>query len=278
VKIAVASGKGGTGKTTIAVNLALVLGKVQLLDCDVEAPNDHLLIHPEGVRSKPVYVKVPRVIEDRCDYCGKCSEFCRFNAIFVAQGKILIFNELCHSCGGCSKVCPRDAIVEEDKAVGVVKWGRSGALELVWGELNVGEPVPGPTIGKVKDLMRREETVIIDASPGSSCPVVEAVYGSDFCLLVTEPTPFGLHDLRLMVEVLKILGIPMGVVVNRAGIGDRGVYEYCKAEEIPILLEIPFNRRIAELYSRGIPFVEEMPEWRGRFLSLFEDIKGEVEG
>lgn len=276
--LSIASGKGGTGKTTVAVNLARSLGRVQLLDCDVEAPNDHLLIHPREVESKPVYIKVPRVIGERCDYCGKCSEFCNFNAIFVAQGKILIFSELCHSCGGCSKICPRNAIVEEDKEVGKVRWGRSGELELVWGELKVSEPVPGPVIKEVKEHMRKETTVIIDASPGSSCPVVEAVYGSDFCLLVTEPTPFGLHDLRIMVDVVKILGIPMGVVVNKAGIGDREVYEYCEEEDIPILLEIPFERRIAELYSRGVPFVEEMPEWREQFLSLFERIKERVKG
>ena len=275
--LSIASGKGGTGKTTVAVNLARSLGKVQLLDCDVEAPNDHLLIHPEEVKYKPVYIKVPRVLEERCDYCGKCSEFCNFNAIFVAQGKILIFNELCRSCGGCSKVCPRGAVVEEDKELGMVKWGRSGEIELVWGELKVSEPIPGPIIEEVKDHMRSEETVIIDAAPGASCPVVGAVHGSDFCLLVTEPTPFGLHDLSIMVEVLKILGIPMGVVVNKAGIGDRGIYEYCEKESIPIFLEIPFEKRIAELYSRGIPFVKKMPEWQERFLSLFEKIVERVE-
>jgi len=276
--LSIASGKGGTGKTTVAVNLARSLGRVQLLDCDVEAPNDHLLIHPKEVGSRPVHIMVPRVLEERCDYCGKCSEFCNFNAIFVAQGKILIFSELCHSCGGCSKVCPRKAIVEEEKEVGRVRWGRSGDIELVWGELKVSEPVPGPVIEAVKDRMQRGETVIIDAAPGASCPVVDAVYGSDFCLLVTEPTPFGLHDLKMIVEVIKIMGIPVGVVVNRAGIGDRGVYDYCEGEGIPILLEIPFDRRIAELYSRGVPFVEEMPEWRERFLSLFEKIREEVRG
>ena len=272
VKIAVASGKGGTGKTTIAVNLALSIGEVQLLDCDVEAPNVHLLLHPRGVESNPVYVKAPRIIEDRCDYCGRCAEACNFNAIFVARDQIILFEELCHGCGLCAKICPRRAIVEEEKVVGFVKWGWAGGIELIWGELGVGEPSPEPVIEAVKGRMDEGRTVIIDVAPGTSCPVVAAVYGSDFCILVTEPTPFGLHDLRQMVGVLRRLGIPMGVVVNKAGLGDRGVYKYCEVEGIPILLEIPFDRRIAELYSRGIPLIQEMPEWRGRFLKLMDDV------
>lgn len=273
MKIAVASGKGGTGKTTVAVNLSLSLGDVQLLDCDVEAPNAYLLLHPRDIESKPIYVKVPRIIEDKCDYCGRCADLCNFNAIFVAERRIILFEELCHSCGLCAKVCPRGAIIEEDKVIGYMKRSQIGGIELIWGELSIGEASPEPVIEAVKGRMDGGRTVIIDVAPGASCPVVSAVYGSDFCILVTEPTPFGLHDLRQMVGVLRKLNIPMGVVVNRSGLGDRGVYEYCEREGIPILLEIPFDRRIAELYSRGIPFVQEMPEWRGRLLKLMDDIR-----
>jgi len=274
VRIAVASGKGGTGKTSIAVNLALSIGAAQLLDCDVEAPNVHLLLHPRGVESKPIYVKVPRIIEDRCNYCGRCAEACNFNAIFVARDQIILFEELCHGCGLCAKICPQKAIVEEEKVVGFVKWGWAGDMKLIWGELGIGEPSPEPVIEAVKSRMDEGGTVIIDVAPGTSCPVVSAVYGSDFCILVTEPTPFGLHDLKQMVGVLRRLDIPMAVVINKAGLGDRGVYEYCEDEGIPILMEIPFDRRIAELYSRGIPFVQEMPEWRMRFQELVEAVRG----
>ncbi len=273
MKIAIASGKGGTGKTMVAVNLALSIGAAQLLDCDVEAPNAHLLLRPSDISFKPVYVKVPRVIEDRCDYCGRCAESCNFNAIFVAGNRMILFEELCHGCGLCVKVCPQKAIFEEEKPVGLVKWGWAGDIELIWGELGVGESSPEPVIEAVKSRMDEERTVIIDAAPGASCPVVSAVYGSDFCILVTEPTPFGLHDLRQMIVVLRRLSIPMGVVINKAGLGDRGVYKYCEEEGIPILMEIPFDRRIAEFYSRGMPFVQEMPEWRGRFLKLIDDVE-----
>lgn len=278
VLLSVASGKGGTGKTTVAVNMALSLeGDVQLLDCDVEEPNAHIFVQPEIHEVKPVYVPMPKVDDGLCDRCGKCSEFCEFHAIVVASDKILFFPELCHGCGGCTLVCPKTAITEENRVVGVVKKGVAGSMEFVFGELNVGEPMPGPVIREVKKYIDDHRTAIIDAPPGTSCPAIESVYGSDYCILVTEPTPFGLHDLRLMVEVLREITIPFGVVVNRAGIGDDGVQKYCGRESIPILLEIPFNRRIAELYSQGTPFIREMPEWKGGFLSLFESVKESVD-
>ncbi|MEM3486002.1 MAG: ATP-binding protein [Nitrososphaerales archaeon] len=272
--LSVASGKGGTGKTTVAVNLALSLEKnVQLLDCDVEEPNTHILLQPQIDEVRTVYLPIPKVNERLCDWCGKCSEFCEYRAIAVVAKKVLVFPELCHGCGGCLLVCPKDAITEENRPVGVVKRGVAGGIELVYGELNVGEPMPGPVIREVKKNMDYREVTIIDAPPGTSCPVIESVYGSDYCILVTEPTPFGLHDLRLMVEVLKEIKIPFCVVVNRAGIGDRKVYDYCRTEGISILFEIPFNRKIVELYSKGIPFVKEMPEWRNRFQSFFTSIE-----
>jgi MinD superfamily P-loop ATPase len=276
LKIAVASGKGGTGKTSVAVNLALSLGGVQVLDCDVEEPNAHILLRPEVEETIPVELLVPRIIEDRCDYCGECARFCQYNALFVVGETAMVFPELCHSCGGCSIVCPRDAIVEEPRQIGRVLKGSAGDIDLVYGEINVGEPLSVPVILAVKKHIREGSTVILDAPPGTACPVVETVHGADFCLLVTEPTPFGLHDLQIAVEVVRELGVPMGVVVNFAGIGDRGVYDFCEKRDIPIMMEIPFDRRIAELYSRGTPFVAAMPEWKKRFMDLVEWIGGEV--
>ncbi len=273
--VSVASGKGGTGKTTVAVNLALSLENVQLLDCDVEEPNDHVLLRPTIHEVEETQVLVPKIVEERCRYCGDCADFCAFNALFVAPQKAVFFPELCHSCGGCLMVCPHQAIVEEAKRVGVIKRGTAQTVELVYGELDVGEPMAVPLIRAVKSKITRDRNVIIDSPPGTACPVVASVYGSEFCILVTEPTPFGLHDLQITVQVVKDLKIPLGVVVNMAGIGDRKVYEYCATEEIPILLEVPFNKRIAELYSRGIPFVDALPEWKEKFRELWRNI---VEG
>jgi len=277
VKIAVASGKGGTGKTSVAVNLALSLGSVQVLDCDVEEPNVHILLRPTVEGTFPVELLVPRILEENCDYCGKCSSFCRYNAIFVAGETILVFPELCHSCGGCSLVCPRDAIQEEPRAIGRILKGSAGDVDLVYGEINVGEALAVPVISAVKRETNDEAITILDAPPGAACSLVETVHGTDFCIMVTEPTPFGLHDLRVAVEVVEKLGIPTGVVVNFAGIGDRGVYDFCEEKGIPIMMEIPFDRRIAELYSEGVPFVTEMPEWKERFQELAKKIEGEIE-
>ncbi len=273
MKIAVASGKGGTGKTSVTVNLALSLGDAQILDCDVEEPNVHILLRPTVGDTTPVELLVPKILEERCDYCGECARFCQFNALFVAGETAMVFPELCHSCGGCSIVCPRDAIVEEPRQIGRVVKGKVGDIDLVYGEINVGEALAVPVIAAVKDHIDEKRVVILDSSPGSACPLVETVHGVDFCLLVTEPTPFGLHDLKIAVEVVQLLGIPMGVVVNFAGIGDRGVYDFCEEQGIPIMMEIPFDRRIAEFYSRGVPFVEEMPEWRQKFIDLVGQIE-----
>ena len=270
--ISVASGKGGTGKTTVAVALALSAGNVQLIDCDVEEPNAHILLKPRINEEKPVYSLIPSVQEEKCNHCGKCGEYCQYNALFVAPEMVLVFHELCHSCGLCSIVCPEEAIVEEKRRIGVVKKGSAQGVDLVYGELNVGEPMAGPVIREAKKEISREKTVVIDVPPGASCPVVESVHGSDFTILVTEPTPFGLHDLRIAVEVLRTLQIPLGVVVNRAGIGDMKVYEYCKEEGIPVMLEIPFSKEIAELYSRGVSFVTEIEEWKGKFRHILKRI------
>jgi MinD superfamily P-loop ATPase len=274
--LSVASGKGGTGKTLIATSLALALeGRepVQLLDCDVEEPNAHILLRPAITSSQPVLIPVPYVDEARCTYCRLCSEACVFNAIAVAGKAVLLFPELCHGCGVCSYVCPQKAITEQGREVGVVEEGLAGEIRFVHGRLAIGEAMPVPVTRAVKAQADPAATVIIDAPPGNSCPVVEAVKGSDFCLLVTEPTPFGLHDLALAVELTKRLGIPCGVVINRDGAGDDQIEEYCAEEDVPVLLRIPLDRRIAELYCRGTTLVVGMPNWRPAFLNLWEKIR-----
>jgi len=274
--ISVASGKGGTGKTLVATSLAISLidnYKVQLLDCDVEEPNANILLHLAVNQSQPVYIPIPKVDEAKCTYCGKCAEVCAYNAIAVIKDKVLVFPELCHGCGACSYLCPESAITEEGREVGIVERGGSGNLELIQGKLNVGEAMAPPVIREVKKYADPANIVINDVPPGTSCPVVEAVEGSDFCLLVTEPTPFGLNDLSLAVEVVRKLGIPCGVIINRVGIGGEEVEQYCHREGIPVLLRIPLDRKIAMLYSQGIPLIEGMPRWREDFLKLFQDIK-----
>jgi MinD superfamily P-loop ATPase len=273
--ISVASGKGGTGKTLVATSLALSLidnYKVQLLDCDVEEPNANILLRLDMKPSQPVYIPIPKVDETKCTYCGKCAEVCAYNAIAVLKQKMLVFPELCHGCGACSYLCPESAITEEGREVGIVEMGNSGNLELVQGRLDIGEAMAPPIIREVKKYSDPANIVIIDVPPGTSCPVVEAVEGSDFCLLVTEPTPFGLNDLSLAVEVVRKLDISCGVVINRVGIGNKEVEQYCHREGIPILLRIPLDRNIAMLYSQGIPLIEGMPRWREDFLGLFQSM------
>ena len=277
--ISIASGKGGTGKTLVATSLALSLkdnGKVQLIDCDVEEPNDHIFLKPTFTKKERVSIPIPKVDEEKCTHCGKCAEVCAYNAIASMKKKVLVFPGLCHGCGACSYLCPEDAISEIDKEVGVVEIGYSDSIQFAHGKLNVGEVMAPPVIRKVKELINPEGTVIIDVSPGTSCPVVESIRGSDFCLLVTEPTPFGLNDLILAVEVLRKLDIPSGVVLNRVGVGDKKVEEYCLRENIPILLTIPLDTRIASDYSRGIPLVEGIPQWREHFLELFDKVNEKV--
>ena len=274
--IAVASGKGGTGKTLVATNMALALSdeaRVQLMDCDVEEPNAHIFLHSPLNQSQPVFIPIPKVDEVKCTYCGKCAEVCVYNAIAVLKEKVLVFPELCHGCGACSYLCPESAITEEGREIGVVEGGNLGNMEFIQGKLIIGEAMAPPIIREVKKHIDPMSIVIIDVSPGTSCPVVESVKGSDFCLLVTERTPFGLNDLLLAVEVVRKLQIPCGVVINRTGVGDERVEHYCREQGIPVLLKIPLDREIATLYSKGIPLIEGMPQWRETFLRLFEEIQ-----
>lgn len=278
--ISVASGKGGTGKTLVATSLALSLKgrkKVQFLDCDVEEPNAHIFLKPQLCGSEPVCIPVPKVYEDRCTYCGKCARVCAFHAIAVLGEHVLTFPQLCHGCGACSYLCPENAISEEGKESGIVEWGNSDGVDFAHGKLTVGEAMASPVIRKVKEYADLNATVIIDVPPGTSCPVVESISGSDFCLLVTEPTPFGLNDLILAVQTVRKLHIPYGVVLNRAGIGDAKVEEYCCKENIPVLLTIPLDTAIARLYSEGVTLAEGMPQWQDSFIGFFNRIEETVD-
>jgi MinD superfamily P-loop ATPase len=278
--LSVASGKGGTGKTLVAISLALSLKdaeRVQLLDCDVEEPNDHVFLKPEITGSKAVSIPVPRVDESTCTLCGECAKVCAYHAIIVLGKHVLTFPQLCHGCGACSYLCPEKAITEQDRETGIVEWGHSDGVKFIHGKLNVSEAMAPPVIRKVKENSGDEGIVIRDVPPGTSCPVVEAVKGSDFCLLVTEPTPFGLNDLTLAVEMVRKLSLPFGVVLNRVGVGDAGVQEYCREENIPILLAIPLDTEIARIYSRGVPLVVGLPQWKPRFRELFSKVKGLID-
>lgn len=271
--ISVASGKGGTGKTTIAVNLALSLNNVQLLDCDVEEPNSHIFIKPVFKNKNTVFVPIPRVDQTKCDGCGRCQEVCVYNAIAIVNKKVLIFPELCHGCGSCAYFCPHDAIKEENKEIGVVEIGEKGDIQFIHGELHIGEMMSPPVIRAVKKHINKKKTVIIDVPPGTSCPVVTAIKDTDFVILVTEPTPFGLNDLSLAVEVVRKLKIPFGVIINRSDLGNKKTDEFCTGEHIPILMRIPFSKKIAKIYSRGDSIIEALPEYREKFQRLFAKIK-----
>jgi len=272
--LAVASGKGGTGKTTVAVNLARILSNpVQLLDCDVEEPNARLFLDGEFRGSEIVSIPIPEVDETLCNACGECGAFCRYHAIVSLKTKPLVFPDMCHGCGGCTLVCPLGAIREIGRPIGVVETFQSGNVTLIHGRLNIGAAMAPPLIRAVKSRLRNGTDAILDAPPGTSCPVITTLRGADLAILVTEPTPFGLHDLKLAVEVVREIAVPFGVVVNRSGIGDDRVQAFCAREEIPVLLEIPDDRRIAEAYSRGEMIVEALPEYRKHFERLLRNVQ-----
>jgi MinD superfamily P-loop ATPase len=269
--LAVASGKGGTGKTTVAVNLARVLdAPVQLFDCDVEEPNAHLFLKGTAQGEEVVTIPVPVVDESKCDACGECSRFCAYHALVSFGTRPLFFPEMCHGCGGCTRVCPRQAITEQGRRIGVVETTRSGDITLSTGRLDVGVAMAPPLIRAVKTRRLGGLPAILDAPPGTSCPVITSLNDADAVVLVTEPTPFGLNDLKLAVEMVRALKIPFGVVINRVGVGDDRVHTFCREQNVPILCEIPDDRRIAEAYSRGELVVDALPEFRGLFQELWE--------
>lgn len=271
--IAIASGKGGTGKTTVSINLAKVFDdSVHLLDCDVEEPNVHLFLSVQAQNEEVVNIFMPEIKEVRCNGCGNCSDFCEFNAIAVVNKQAMVFPELCHGCGGCTLICPLNAIHEVEKRIGTVKTGAVDNIKLVQGTLDVGVASAPPLVEAVKKHIQTDYHTILDAPPGTSCPAVATLRDTDFAVLVTEPTPFGLHDLKLAVAMARQIKVPFGVVVNRHGIGDNRVHEYCQQENIPLLLEIPDDRRIAEAYSRGEILCDALPEYRSLFTNLRDSL------
>jgi len=271
VIVAVASGKGGTGKTTVSTNLARALAArtaVRYLDCDVEEPNGHLFLKPSLGPPHTIHRKVPVVDATACTGCGVCSDFCRFGAIAVMPNGPLVFPELCHSCGGCAMLCPSDAITEEDRPIGEVETGRSGDVAFVHGRLRVGEPASPPLIAAVREMIDPDAVNLLDAPPGVACPAVAALRGADFALLVTEPTPFGLHDLAIAAETTRELGVPFAVVVNRSDMGDGRVDDWCKTQGIEVLARFREDRRIAEATSRGDLAYDVLAHVRGGYDEL----------
>lgn len=279
MKIAIASGKGGTGKTTVSLNLALSLSDVQLFDCDVEEPNCNLFLGFDLEKVEDVTCPVPVINQEKCNICRQCSDFCRYNALAPLPDRVLFFPSLCHGCGGCAVLCPEKAIQESQRSLGVIEKakGRSSP-EFYRGLLNIGETMTSAVIKTLKKHIDDRKIAILDSPPGTSCPVIASIGDVDYCVLVTESTPFGFHDLKLAIDVVRTLKIPFGIIINRWGLGDSRVEEYCKAEGIPVLLKIPNDLKIAELYSRGIPFVQEMPEWNEKFFGMFEAIKLQLAG
>jgi len=280
MKVAVASGKGGTGKTTVAANLAYVAsgnGKtVAYLDCDVEEPNGALFFKPQIVESRAVTVSVPAVDSTRCTGCGQCGQICQYSAIVVVNKQVLVFGELCHGCGGCRLVCPTGAISESQRIIGQLEIGRAGEAQFVQGILRVGEAMSPPVIRSVKAAAPPVDLLVIDSPPGTSCPVIESVRGADLVLLVTEPTPFGLNDLKLAVEMVGALNLPFGVVINRADLGDTRTDEYCRTQGIDVLTKIPDDRRVAEAYSRGDMICEAIPSYRDLYADLLDRLEERV--
>jgi len=277
--ISIASGKGGTGKTTVAANLVKSLTKnSSILDCDVEEPNVHIFLNPEISITEKVTVFNPFISEEKCTKCGICADICEFNALVKIHNKILFFPDLCMSCEACMELCPESAISKLEKTVGEVNLGKvDNTIDFINGVLEIGISRAIPVIDSVKDHINSQKIVILDAPPGTSCPVIETITNSDYCILVTEPTPFGLYDLKIAVEVVRLLKIPFGVVINKFGMVKNSLIEdFCKKEEIEILMKIPFERKIAEAYSKGKLLVELYPEWKNKFQSLFEVIKEKV--
>jgi len=271
MKIAVLSGKGGTGKTTVSASLAASLPACQYIDCDVEEPNGAIFLTPDFQKSTKVEVLVPEADMTKCNSCGLCAKACQFNAIAVVKGKVLVFSEICHHCGACIIACPNNAIFEVKRTIGVVEANSDDTF--LQGKLNVGEPITIPIIMELKKRMKEDTAVVLDCSPGASCTVVQSIEGCDYCVLVTEPTPFGLHDLQIAVKLMRKIGIPFGIVLNKASDSSRLIHDFCLSEGIELLMEIPFSKEIAEAYSKGTLPVHNNDFWKEKFRKLYERIE-----
>jgi MinD superfamily P-loop ATPase len=275
--ITVAAGKGGTGKTLIAVNLALSLQRAGvetlLVDADVEEPNDHLFVKPDISRREQVTISVPRIDDDRCDRCGECSSFCAYGAMATTPDRVILFEDLCHGCGGCTLVCPTKAISEEERVVGVIERGSTAdGMGFMQGVLEIGEPKASPIISAMKERLSTGAVNIVDCGPGTGCAAMTTVQGSDICLMVTEPTPFGMHDLLMAVKMAEELGVPSVVVVNKDIPGDTEVTKFCAEHGMDIVLSIHFSMETARLTSSGINLVDTGEEWQRLFFSLYERV------
>ncbi|MHB1483792.1 MAG: nucleotide-binding protein [Saccharofermentanales bacterium] len=269
--IAVLSGKGGTGKTTVSASFAIAVKPSQYVDCDVEEPNGYIFLKPEITQSVPVEVKIPFAVEALCKGCGDCARACQFNALAVTSGKLLVFPEICHHCGACLIVCKPKALFERMRTIGVIEMNEDRTF--IQGKLGIGEPVAVPIIKEIKKYIRKDVPVILDCSPGASCTVVQSLKDSDYCLLVTEPTPFGLHDLKIAVLLVLEMNLPFGIVINKASGDSKIIKEYCNKEGLEILMEIPYSKEIAKAYSKGILPVEENTEWKKRFELVYDRIR-----
>ncbi len=270
MKVGILSGKGGTGKTTVSASLAAIKPTCHYIDCDVEEPNGAIFLKPKLKEKLPVKVLVPKIDMDKCDFCGHCAKICQFNAIAVVKDEVLLFPEICHHCGACTIACPQDAIKEVNRTIGVIEGNTDSTF--LQGKLNIGEPISIPILDELKLRMKKEGPVILDCPPGASCAVVTAVEDCDYCVLVTEPTPFGLHDIKIAVKLMRKMEIPFGVVLNKAAEDNKSIHDFCENEGIEILMEIPFSKEIAEGYSKGILPVENI-RWKAMFEGLYEKIE-----
>lgn len=278
MNIAVLSGKGGTGKTLVSVNLAAAAGKSTYIDCDVEEPNGHLFFKPEQIKSEQISVKIPLIDDALCNGCRKCVDFCKFNALAYVGSKVLLFDAMCHSCGGCSLLCPQKAISERDKAIGEIQKGVSEDVTVVTGIMNTGEASGVPIIKNLLDYIpSSNESVFIDCPPGSACIVMESIKDADYCVLVAEPTLFGVHNLNMVYNLVKLFGKPHGVVLNKCLEGDNPSEKFCKENGIRILGRIPFDNELGTLNSNALIVARESDEYRAMFTSLLETVTKEVQ-
>ncbi|MDD4493808.1 MAG: ATP-binding protein [Eubacteriales bacterium] len=276
MKIAVLSGKGGTGKTFVSVNLACAADKAAYIDCDVEEPNGHLFLKPQMSEKTPVFVTVPQVNEDKCISCRKCVDFCKYNALALAGDKLMIFYEVCHSCGGCILFCPQKALTEKEREIGVIEEGISENVTVLTGCLNTGEVSGVPIIKALMEKLPHQGTIVIDCPPGSACVVMESIRKADYCVLVAEPTLFGVHNLEMIYELVKLFNKPFGVVLNKCFSDKNPARQFCDDHKINVLAQIPFDEELGRLNSKGSIVVRENQLYRELFRDLLKTLEKEV--